>query len=108
MAANRLLKALGQINPEQAAQIYGSEFAFDLPNRLGSTTPIERVAIFAESFLPKVDGISNTAYLTARYLQEPGREVLVFPLEIAPTKIRPSKVVPMPSFGFKVAPETRV
>ncbi|MBA3874193.1 MAG: glycosyltransferase family 1 protein [Anaerolineae bacterium] len=108
MAANRLLKALGQINPDQAEQIYGSEFAFDLPNRLGSTSPIKRVAIFAESFLPKVDGVSKTAYLTTRYLQETGREVLVFAPDIAPTQIGPSKVVPMPSFGFKVAPETRV
>ena len=108
MATNRLLKALGQINPDQAEQIYGSEFAFDLPNRLGSTSPIKRVAIFAESFLPKVDGVSKTAYLTTRYLQETGREVLVFAPDIAPTQIGPSKVVPMPSFGFKVAPETRI
>ncbi len=108
MAANRLLKALSQINPDQAEQIYGSEFAFDLPNRLGSSSPIKRVAIFAESFLPKVDGVSKTAYLTTRYLQETGREVLVFAPDIAPTQIGPSKVVPMPSLGVRVAPETRI
>ncbi len=108
MAANRLLKALSQINPDQAEQIYGSEFAFDLPNRLGSTSPIKRVAIFAESFLPKVDGVSKTAYLTTRYLQETGREVLVFAPDIAPTQIGPSKVVPMPSIGMQIAPETRI
>lgn len=108
MADNRLLKALSQINSDQAEQIYGSEFAFDLPNRLGTTSPIKRVAIFAESFLPKVDGVSKTAYLTTRYLQETGREVLVFAPDIAPTQIGASKVVPMPSFGFRVAPETRV
>jgi len=108
MADNRLLKALSQINSDQAEQIYGSEFAFDLPNRLGSGSPIKRVAIFAESFLPKVDGVSKTAYLTTRYLQEMGREVLVFAPDIAPTQIGPSKVVPMPSLGVRVAPETRI
>ena len=66
------------------------------------------MAIFAESFLPKVDGVSKTAYLTTRYLQETGREVLVFAPDIAPTQIGPSKVVPMPSIGVRVAPETRI
>lgn len=108
MANNRLLKALSQFNPDQAEQIYGSEFAFDLPNRLGGSSPIKRVAIFAELFLPKVDGVSKTAYLTTRYLQETGREVLVFAPDIAPTHIGRSKVVPMPSIGVRIAPETRI
>jgi glycosyltransferase involved in cell wall biosynthesis len=46
--------------------------------------------------------------LTTRYLQETGREVLVFAPDIAPTQIGPSKVVPMPSLGVRVAPETRI
>ncbi len=58
--------------------------------------------------MPKVDGVSKTAYLTTRYLQETGREVLVFAPDIAPTQIGPSKVVPMPSLGVRVAPETRI
>jgi len=58
--------------------------------------------------LPKVDGVSKTAYLTTRYLQATGREVLVFAPDIAPTHIGPSKVIPMPSIGVRVAPETRI
>lgn len=108
MADNRLLEALNQIHPDQAEQIYASEFAFDLPDRLSNHSAIKRVAIFAESFLPKVDGVSKTAYLTTRYLQATGREVLVFAPDIAPTQIGSSKVIPMPSFGVKVAPETRI
>lgn len=108
MATNRLLEALNQIHPDQAEQIFASEFAFDLPNRLTNHSAIRRVAIFAESFLPKIDGVSKTAYLTTRYLQATGREVLVFAPDIAPTHIGPSKVIPMPSIGVRVAPETRI
>ncbi len=55
-----------------------------------------------------MDGVSKTAYLTTRYLQETGREVLVFAPDIAPTHIGRSKVVPMPSIGVRIAPETRI
>ncbi len=43
-----------------------------------------------------------------RYLQESGREVLVFAPDIAPTRIGSAQVVPMPSVGLHLAPETRV
>lgn len=58
--------------------------------------------------MPKIDGVSKTAYLTTRYLQATGREVLVFAPDIAPTHIGQSKVIPMPSIGVRVAPETRI
>jgi phosphatidylinositol alpha 1,6-mannosyltransferase len=66
------------------------------------------VALFAESFLPKVDGVSKTAFLTLRYLQETGREVLVFAPDIAPAHLGASRIVPMPSLGIRIAPETRI
>ncbi len=62
----------------------------------------------AEAFLPKVDGVSKTAYLAVRHLQRTGREVLVFAPDIAPTSIGPTQVIPLPSFGLPVAPETRI
>lgn len=108
MVDNRLLKALAQFDTDKADQIFGSEFAHDTPCRDNGLAPVKRVAIFAESFLPKVDGVSKTAYLTTRYLQESGREVLIFAPDIAPTQIGTSKVVPMPSLGFRIAPETRI
>lgn len=108
MGNNRLLKALNEFDPNQAEQIYAAEFAFDLPDRLTIHSPIQRVAIFAESFLPKVDGVSKTAYLTTRYLQATRREVLVFAPDIAPTHLGASRIIPMPSIGVRIAPETRI
>lgn len=69
---------------------------------------MKRVAIFAEAFLPKVDGVSKTAFLTLRYLQETGREVIVFAPDTAPHSIGPTQVIPLPSLGIPAAPETRI
>lgn len=70
--------------------------------------PVRRVAIFAEAFLPKVDGVSKTAFLTMRYLQQTGREVLVFAPDIAVQSVGKTKVIPLPSLGMPSAPETRI
>ena len=69
---------------------------------------MRRVAIVAEAFLPKIDGVSKTAFLTLRYLQQTGREVLVFAPDTAPAAIGSTQVIPMPSLGMPTAPETRV
>jgi phosphatidylinositol alpha 1,6-mannosyltransferase len=66
------------------------------------------VALIAESFLPKVDGVSKTAFLTLRYLQRTGREVLVFAPDIAPQSIGTARVIPLPSLGLPMAPESRM
>jgi glycosyltransferase involved in cell wall biosynthesis len=108
MAANRLLEAFTQFDSYKADSIFGDEFAGDPLSVTGGLAPVKRVALFAESFLPKVDGVSKTAYLTLRYLQETGREVLVFAPDIAPTQLGASRIVPMPSLGFNIAPETRI
>jgi glycosyltransferase involved in cell wall biosynthesis len=70
--------------------------------------PIQRVAVLTEAFLPKVDGVSKTSYLTVRYLQQTGREVLVFAPDTSVSEIHGSEVVPLPSFPLSMAPETRV
>jgi glycosyltransferase involved in cell wall biosynthesis len=70
--------------------------------------PIKRVAIIAEAFLPKVDGVSKTAFLTLQYLQQTGREVIVFAPDTAPSTIGNTQVIPMPSLGMPIAPETRM
>jgi glycosyltransferase involved in cell wall biosynthesis len=70
--------------------------------------PVKRVAIFAEAFLPKVDGVSKTAYLALRYLEQTGREVIVFAPDIAPHSVSNTEVYPLPSLGFAAAPETRM
>lgn len=55
-----------------------------------------------------MDGVSKTAYLTLRYLQQTGREVLVFAPDIAPRSVGSTKVIPLPSLGTRLAPETRI
>jgi glycosyltransferase involved in cell wall biosynthesis len=66
------------------------------------------VAIFAEAFLPKVDGVSKTAYLTLRYLKQTGREVIVFAPDISPPYVADTPVIALPSLGMIAAPETRL
>lgn len=58
--------------------------------------------------MPKVDGVSKTAYLAVRYLQETGREVLVFAPDIAVSSVGPSEVVRVPSLPVPSLPETRM
>jgi phosphatidylinositol alpha 1,6-mannosyltransferase len=58
--------------------------------------------------LPKVDGVSKTSYLTVRYLQETGREVLIFAPDISVSHVGSSEVVPLPSWAVPSATETRM
>lgn len=66
------------------------------------------MALLTEAFLPKVDGVTKTSYLTIRYLQESGREVLVFAPDTSIDHVGKSEVVRLPSFPLSLAPETRV
>lgn len=73
--------------------------------------PIKRVALFAESFLPKIDGVSKTAVLVARHLQNTGRDVLIFAPDNegnTPHFLGPSQVVSVPALGLPFAPETKM
>lgn len=108
MAVHRLLEALNQYDAREMEQIFSDESVFDPMRVTEPLAPIKRVAIFAEAFLPKVDGVSKTAVLTLRYLQQTGREVLVFAPDTAPSSIHGARVVPLPSVGLPVAPETRM
>lgn len=108
MADNHLLEALHHFTSEEAERLFGSECALRSPDPVVELAPVQRVAIIAEAFLPKVDGVSKTAYLTLRYLQQTGREVLVFAPDIAPRSIGSTKVIPLPSLGTRLAPETRI
>lgn len=69
---------------------------------------VKRVAILTEAFLPKVDGVTKTTYLTIRYLQETGREVLVFAPDISVGSVGASEVVALPSVGVPSHTETRM
>ena len=108
MANHHLLEALAQRDPKKAEEIFSGESALRPPDPALVTAPIKRVALFAEAFLPKVDGVSKTAYLTLRYLQQTGREVLVFAPDIAPSSVSGSQVIALPSLGIPAAPESRL
>lgn len=71
------------------------------------TREVRRVAIFAEAFLPKVDGVTRTALLTVRYLEATGREVIVFAPNPALPQIGNICVVGVPSLWLPEFPESR-
>jgi phosphatidylinositol alpha 1,6-mannosyltransferase len=108
MDAERLLQKFKKFDPERIEEIFGSEFILKPPAPGIERAAVERVAIISEAFLPKVDGVSKSAFLTMSYLKQTGREVLVFAPDIAPKSIGDTRVVPLPSFGFPRVPETRV
>jgi glycosyltransferase involved in cell wall biosynthesis len=69
------------------------------------------VAIFAEAFLPKIDGVTKTATLVARHLQNTGREVMIFAPHnngLTPHFLGKSQVIHVPSLQFPAVPETHV
>ncbi len=73
--------------------------------------PLKRVAIFTEAFLPKIDGVTRTAALVVRHLQQSGREVIIFTPEfegLTPTSFGPSQVVAVPSLELPMVPETKI
>lgn len=108
MADSRLFEALARFDPAEIERVFGDEYALKPPDPAVTLAPVKRVAIIAEAFLPKVDGVSKTAFLTLRYLQQTGREVLVFAPDTAPSQIGQTEVVALPSLGMFQAPETRV
>jgi glycosyltransferase involved in cell wall biosynthesis len=74
-------------------------------------TGVRRVAMFTEAFLPKIDGVSKTAVLAARHLQQTGREVVIFAPDMngnTPDWLGPSRVVSVPSLELPFVPETKV
>ncbi len=108
MEAQRLINNLRARQDTSLDEYFGSPRLID--PALGARTfdAVRRVAVLTESFLPKVDGVVKTAYLTVRYLQETGREVLVFAPDIAIDQVGDSQVIPLPSIGLPQAPETRM
>jgi glycosyltransferase involved in cell wall biosynthesis len=108
MASRRLLDNLMQREPIQREPVFGGEDSSLPVDHAADRAPVKRVALIAEAFLPKVDGVSKSAFLTLRYLQQTGREVLVFAPDIAPPAVGPSRVIALPSLGLPAAPETRV
>lgn len=58
--------------------------------------------------MPKVDGVTKSAYLALRYLRQTGREVLIFAPDISPDEIEGTRIIPLASLGVPGVPETRM
>lgn len=89
----------------------GDEFQVGMIRPEVDVAPIKRVALFAESFLPKVDGVSKTAVMVARHLQNTGRDVLIFAPDNdsnTPHFLGSSQVISVPALGLPFAPETKM
>jgi glycosyltransferase involved in cell wall biosynthesis len=108
MAVNRLLGLFEEFDPQQVERVFGREFALKPPNPSVPLAPVKRVAIITEAFLPKVDGVSKSAFLTLNYLKMTGREVLILAPDIAPKQLGTTRIVPLLSVGFPGVPETRM
>ncbi len=108
MPVHRLVEALHNADVEKIDRSFGNELVFRLNRATTEFSSVKRVALFAESFPPKIDGVSKSAYLTLRYLQQTGREVLVFAPDTSVPRVGPTRVVRLRALGLPFAPETRV
>lgn len=108
MQAQRLLKNLHAQHDKDVDDFFGNPILTDNIHTIEPFANINKVAVLTESFLPKVDGVVKTTYLTIRYLQETGREVLIFAPDIAVSQVGNSQVIPLPSISIPQAPETRM
>jgi phosphatidylinositol alpha 1,6-mannosyltransferase len=108
MTTNRLLGLFETFNPDDIESVFGSEVSLRPPDPSTPLAPVKRVAILTEAFLPKVDGVTKTAYLVMKYLKQTGREVIVFAPDIAPESLEGTPVYPLLSLGVPGVPETRM
>ncbi len=108
MQAHRLLENLQAQQHKNPDDFFGITSLLEQRQAGAAFEPVKKVAVLTESFLPKVDGVVKTSYLTIRYLQETGREVLIFAPDIAVEQVGDSQVIPLPSISVPQAPETRM
>ena len=64
-----------------------------------------RIALFTETFIPKIDGIVTTLCQTVRQLKELGHEVLIFAPEGGFKEFEGCRIVGMKSSSFPLYPE---
>lgn len=60
-----------------------------------------RIALFTETFLPKIDGIVTRLVRTLEHLRELGHEALVFAPHDPPRRYAGHRVVRVPAFSFR-------
>ena len=67
-----------------------------------------RIALFTETFLPKIDGIVTRLCQTITHLQSEGHQVLVVCPEGAPVEYKGAQVHGVSGFPFPLYPELKM
>lgn len=67
-----------------------------------------RIALVAETFLPKVDGIVNTLLYLLQHLERAGHQALVLAPQGSPQKVGAAQVVSFPACRLPAYPELRL
>ena len=67
-----------------------------------------RLAIFAETFLPKLDGVVNTACYLLEHLADQGHESIMFAPEGAPTHYAGTAITGLNAIAFPLYPELKL
>jgi phosphatidylinositol alpha 1,6-mannosyltransferase len=67
-----------------------------------------RIALFTETFLPKVDGIVNTLVRLLDHLAAQGHETLLFAPAGGPARYARTAVIGLPAYPFPLYPELRL
>lgn len=67
-----------------------------------------RIALFTETFLPKVDGIVNTLCYLLEYLEQEGHETILFAPNTAPKQYASTPIVHCPAYPLPFYPEFSV
>lgn len=67
-----------------------------------------RIALFTETFIPKIDGIVTTLSETVRHLEGLGHEVLIFAPDGGISEFEGARIVGMRAHSFALYPELRL
>jgi len=67
-----------------------------------------RIAIVAESFLPAINGVTNSILRVIEHMTERGHEVTVIAPSPGVTAYGKARIIRVPSFGFPRYPELRI
>ena len=73
----------------------------------GSLAPM-RIAIVAESFLPAINGVTNSVLRVIEHMTARGHEVTVIAPSPGVTAYGKARIIRVPSFGFPRYPELRI
>jgi glycosyltransferase involved in cell wall biosynthesis len=71
-------------------------------------SPMMRIALFTETFLPKVDGIVTRLRHTVEHLQRNGDQVLIFSPDGGLTEYKGAKIYGVPGYPLPLYPELKL